>query len=38
MPEIDDQRFRRLPGRGRHANRSMGEPVTVDDVSDPNGT
>jgi hypothetical protein len=27
MPEIDDQRFRRLPGRGHHVNRSLGELV-----------
>ena len=30
MPEIDDQRFRRLPGRGHHANRSLGEIVAID--------
>jgi hypothetical protein len=30
MPEIDDQRFRRLPGRGHHASRSVGEIVTID--------
>ena len=30
MPEIDDQRFRRRPGRGHHANRSTGEVVTID--------
>jgi hypothetical protein len=30
MPEIDDQRFRRLPGRGHHVNRSVGEIVTID--------
>lgn len=30
MPEIDDQRFRRLPGRGHHANRSVGQIVTID--------
>lgn len=30
MPEIDDQRFRRLPGRGHHVNRSLGEIVAID--------
>lgn len=25
MPEIDDERFRCLPGRGHHVNRSLGE-------------
>ncbi len=30
MQEIDDQRFRRRPGRGHHANRSVGEVVTID--------
>ena len=30
MPEIDDQRFRRLPGRGHHVNRSLGEIVAFD--------
>lgn len=30
MPEINDQRFRRLPGRGHHASRSVGEIVTID--------
>jgi hypothetical protein len=30
MPEIDDQRFRRLPGRGHHVNRSPGEIVAID--------
>jgi hypothetical protein len=30
MPEIDDQRFRRLPGRGHHASRSAGEIITID--------
>jgi hypothetical protein len=29
-PEIDDQRFRRLPGRGHHVNRSLGEIVAID--------
>ena len=30
MPEIDDQRFRRRPGRGHHASRNTGEIVTID--------
>ena len=30
MPEIDEQRFRRRPGRGHHVNRSTGEVVTID--------
>lgn len=30
MPEIDDQRFRRLPGCGHHVNRSLGEIVAID--------
>jgi hypothetical protein len=30
MPEIDDQRFRRLPGRGHHVNRSLGEIVAIE--------
>ena len=30
MPEIDDERFRRLPGRGHHVNRSLGEIVAID--------
>ena len=30
MPEIDDQRFRRRPGRGHHANRSVGETLAID--------
>jgi hypothetical protein len=30
MSEIDDQRFRRLPRRGHHVNRSLGEIVAVD--------
>lgn len=30
MPELDDQRFRRLPGHGHHVNRSLGEIVTID--------
>lgn len=34
MPEIHERR----PGRGHHASRRMGELMTVDDVSDPNGT
>jgi hypothetical protein len=30
MPEIDDQRFRRRPGRGHHATRNVGEIVTIE--------
>jgi hypothetical protein len=30
MPEIDDQRFRRLPGRGNHRSRGVGEIVAID--------
>jgi len=30
MPEIDDQRFRRRPGRGHHATRNVGEIVAID--------
>jgi hypothetical protein len=30
MPEIDDKRFRRRPGRGHHAHRSVGSIVTID--------
>lgn len=30
MPEVDEQRFRRLPGRGHHADRSLGEIVAID--------
>lgn len=30
MPEIDDQRFRRRPGRGHHTHRSVGEIVAID--------
>jgi len=30
MPEIDDQRFRRRPGRGHHASSSVGEIVAID--------
>lgn len=30
MPEIDDERFRRLPGRGHHASRSVGEIATIE--------
>ena len=30
MPEINEQRFRRLPGRGHHAKRSVGEIVVID--------
>lgn len=30
MPEIDDQRFRRRPGRGHHAARNVGEIVAIE--------
>lgn len=30
MPEINDRRFRRIPGRGHHATRSAGEIVAID--------
>ena len=30
MPEIDDARFTRRPGRGHHADRRTGEVVTID--------
>jgi hypothetical protein len=30
MPEIDDERFRRRPGRGHHVDRSAGGIVTID--------
>ncbi|MEO7736358.1 MAG: hypothetical protein ABIY55_35700 [Kofleriaceae bacterium] len=30
MPEIDDQRFRRRPGRGHHEHHSVSEVVTID--------
>lgn len=30
MPEIDDVRFRRKPGRGHHAAREAGEIVVID--------
>jgi len=30
MPEIDDHRFRRLPGRGHHVNRSLGAIVAIE--------
>ena len=30
MPEIDEQRFRRRPGRGHHVGRSVGEIVAID--------
>jgi hypothetical protein len=30
MPEIDDHRFRRRPGRGHHASGSAGEIMTID--------
>lgn len=30
MPELNDERFRRRPGRGHHAGRSAGEIVTIE--------
>jgi hypothetical protein len=30
MPEIDDERFRRRSGRGHHAQRDVGQVVTID--------
>lgn len=30
MPEINDARFKRRPGRGHHAQRDAGEIVTID--------
>ncbi len=30
MPEITNKRFRRRPGRGHHATRSVGEIVAID--------
>ena len=30
MPEIDDQRFRRRPGRGHHTARDVGQIVKID--------
>ena len=30
MPEIDDQRFHRRPGRGHHVQLSVGEIVAID--------
>jgi hypothetical protein len=30
MPEIDETRFRRVPGRGHHAGRSTGNIVVID--------
>ena len=30
MPELREPRFRRRPGRGHHAARSLGEIVTID--------
>src|SRR5580704_1952461 len=30
LPEIDDQRFRRRPGRGHRTARSVGEVVTIE--------
>lgn len=31
MPEIDDQRFRRRPGRGHHAERNASPIVAIDE-------
>ena len=31
MPEIDDERFRRRPGRGHHADRKANQIVAIDD-------
>ena len=30
MPEINDSRFRRRPGRGHHQGRDVGEIVAID--------
>jgi uncharacterized protein (DUF4415 family) len=30
MPELSQRRFRRRPGRGHHAGRSVGEIVAID--------
>ncbi len=30
MPEVNEQRFRRRPGRGHHVHRSTGEIVIID--------
>lgn len=30
MPEIDDDRFRRRPGRGHHVRREVGEIVVIE--------
>ena len=30
MPELNEQRFRRRPGRGHHADRRVGEIVVID--------
>lgn len=30
MPEINDERFRRRPGRGHHVDKTAGEIVTID--------
>jgi hypothetical protein len=30
MPEINDERFRRRPGRGHHVGRNAGEIVAID--------
>jgi hypothetical protein len=31
MPEINDERFRRRPGRGHHAERNVGPLVAIDE-------
>jgi hypothetical protein len=31
MPEINDERFRRRPGRGHHAERDVNQSVVIDD-------
>jgi hypothetical protein len=30
MPEINEPRFRRRPGRGQHVGRSVGEIIAID--------
>jgi hypothetical protein len=30
MPEIDDERFRRRPGRGHHTERNAGQIIAID--------
>lgn len=30
MPELSEPRFRRRPGRGHHAARSLGEIITIE--------